>query len=137
MSKDEQYNRRNCIEFSGILDTRNDDKLEEIIIKACKDVNIDVSGMDIGVCHRLLVKQNAANVIKWVIVNFVNRKHAKSILSKKFPLSSTNFSRLNINDKLYFNFSLCQYYCYLWRRCKDLQRKKMIHHTFLSEQTLP
>ena len=101
MSKDDQYNRRNCIEFSGILDTRNDDKLEETIIKACKDVNnIDVSGMDIGICHRLLVKQNAANVSKWVIVNFVNRKHAKSILSKKFPLSSTNFSRLNINDKL-------------------------------------
>ena len=93
--------------------------------------------MDIGVCHRLLVKRNAANVSKWVIVKFVNREHAKSILSKKFPLSSTNFSRLNINDKLYFNLSLCQYYCYLWRRCKDLQRKEMIHHTFLSEQTLP
>ena len=46
MSKDDQYNRRNCIEFSGILDTRNDDKLEETIIKACKDVNIDVSGME-------------------------------------------------------------------------------------------
>ena len=60
MSKDEQYNRRNCIEFSGILDTRNYDKLEETIIKACKDVNIDVIGMDIGVCHRLLVKRNAA-----------------------------------------------------------------------------
>ena len=26
--KDEQYNRRNCIEFSGIPDTINDDKLE-------------------------------------------------------------------------------------------------------------
>ena len=34
--KDEQYNRRNWIEFSGISDTINDDKLEERIIEACK-----------------------------------------------------------------------------------------------------
>ena len=36
--KDEQCNRRNCIEFYGIPDTINDDKFEERIIEACKDV---------------------------------------------------------------------------------------------------
>ena len=44
--KDKQYNRRNCIEFSGIPDTINDDKLEERIIVACKDVKGTV--MQIG-----------------------------------------------------------------------------------------
>ena len=67
-------------------------------------------------------------------------------MSKKFTLSSTDFSRLNINNKVYFNPPLCPYYRYSWERCKDLQRRKMIHHVFclgsvaankLTDQSLP
>ena len=39
-----------------IPNTINDDKLEDTIIEACKDVNIDVSETDIEACHRLPVK---------------------------------------------------------------------------------
>ena len=46
ISNHKQHNHRNCIEFSGILDTINNDKLEETIIKACKDNNIDVRKTD-------------------------------------------------------------------------------------------
>ena len=62
-----------------------------------------------------------------------------------FTMSSTAFSRLNIN-KVYVSPSLCPYYRYLWGRCKDLQRRKIIHYIFclesvvaikLTEQTLP
>ena len=95
---DEPYNRRNCVEFFGIPDTINDDNLEGTIIEACKDINIDVSETDIEACHRLPVRRNATNASKRVIVKFVNRKHAESILTKKFTLSSTDFSRLNINN---------------------------------------
>ena len=38
ISKDEQYNRRNCVEFSGIPDIINDDNLEDTNVKACKDI---------------------------------------------------------------------------------------------------
>ena len=86
ISKDEQYNRHNCVEFSGIPDTINDDNLEDTIIEACKDINIDVSETDIEACHRLPVRRNATNASKRVIVKFVNRKHAESILSKKIFL---------------------------------------------------
>ena len=97
-------------------------------------------------CHRLPVRRNATNASKRVIVKFVNRKHAESILTKKFTLSSTDFSRLNINNKVYVKPSLCPYYRYIWGRCKDLQRRKMIHHVFclgsvvaikLTDQSLP
>ena len=128
--KDEQYNRCNYVEFSDIPDTINDDKLEDTIMKACKDVNMDVSETDIEACHRLSIRRNATNVSKKVIVKFVNRKHTESILSNKFTLSSMDFSRLNINNKVYVNPFLCPYYRYLWGRCKDLQRRKMIHHVF-------
>ena len=80
ISKDVQYNHRNCIELSGIPNTINDDKLEETIIEACKDVNIDISETDIEACHRLPVRCNETNVNKRVIVKFVNRRHAESIL---------------------------------------------------------
>ena len=113
ISKDGQFNRRNCIEFSIISDTINDNKLEETVIEACKDNNIDVSEMDTEACNRPPAIRNAANVCKRVIVKFVNRKHAKSIMSKNFTLSSTDFSRLNMNKKLYVNTSLSPYYYYL------------------------
>ena len=60
----------------------------------------------------------------------MNMKHAESIMSKKFALSSTDFAKLNINNKVYFNPPLCLYYRYSWERCKDLQRRKMMHHVF-------
>ena len=71
ISKDEQYNRCNCIEFFGIPYTFNDDNLEDTIIEPCKDINIDVSETDIEACHRLLIRRNATNASKRVIVKFV------------------------------------------------------------------
>ena len=47
ISKDEQHSRRNGIQVSSISNTISDDKLEETIIEACKDVNINVSKRDI------------------------------------------------------------------------------------------
>ena len=59
--------------------------------------------MDIEACQRLPIRCNTATVGERVIVKFMNHKHAESTLSKKFTLSSTNFSILNINNKLYVN----------------------------------
>ena len=77
----------NCIELSGIPDTINVNKLGEIIIEAYKDININISETDIEACHRLHLRCNSGNVGKTVIIKFLNRKHAESSLSKKFPLS--------------------------------------------------
>ena len=60
--KDKQYNRLNYIEFSGIPDAINDDKLKETIIEAWKDIFIDVIETDIDNCRRLTVRPNVTNV---------------------------------------------------------------------------
>ena len=60
--KDKQYNRLNYIEFSGIPDAINDDKLKETIIEAWKDIFNDVIETDIDNCHRLTVRPNVTNV---------------------------------------------------------------------------
>ena len=49
ISKDEQDNYHNCIEFSGIRYTINDDKLEETITETFEDIDIDVREMDVEV----------------------------------------------------------------------------------------
>ena len=136
ISKDRQYNRRKCVEFSSVPATTIDDNLEDTIIEACKYINIDVSETDIEACHRLPIRRNATNASKRVIVKFVNRKHSESFLSKTFTLSSTDFFRLNINNKVYVNPYLCPYYRYLWGWCKDLQYRKMTHHAFCLESVV-
>ena len=136
ISKDRQYNLRKCVEFSSIPATTIDNNLEDTIIEACKYINIDVSETDIEACHRLPIRRNATNASKRVIVKFVNRKHSESFLSKTFTLSSTDFFRLNINNKVYVNPCLCPYYRYLWGWCKDLQYRKMIHHVFCLESVV-
>ena len=102
--------------------------------------------MDKKACRKLHVRHNAANIGKRVIVKFVNHKHAESILSKNSTLSSTDFSRINIYNRLYVNFSVCPYYRYLWGQCKDMQQRKIIHYVFclgsvvaikLTEEILP
>ena len=136
ISKDRQYNLRKCVEFSSIPATTIDDNLEDTIIEACKYINIDVSETDIEACHRLPIRRNATNASKRVTVKFVNRKYAESFLSKTFTLSSTDFFRLDINNKVYVNPCLCPYYRYLWGWCKDLQYRKMIHHVFCLESVV-
>ena len=136
ISKDRQYNRRKCVEFSSVPATTIDDNLEDTIIEARKYINIDVSETDIEACHRLPIRRNATNASKRVIVKFVKWKHAESFLSKTFTLSSTDFFRLNINNKVYVNPCLCPYYRYLWGWCKDLQYRKMKHHVFCLESVL-
>ena len=64
ISKDKQYNRHNCVEFFTITN----DKLEDTIIKASKDVNINVNEMDIEACQRLTIRCNATNVSKRVML---------------------------------------------------------------------
>ena len=47
LSKNEQYGRRNNIEISGDSSEIPDQYLEENIIKICKDLDINISHMDI------------------------------------------------------------------------------------------
>ena len=49
----EQFSWRNNIELAGIPNSIRDDDLEETVINICKEHGIDISPMDIEVCHRL------------------------------------------------------------------------------------
>ena len=77
---------------------------------------------DIEGCHRLPLGRNNTTDKKRVIVKFVNRKHSKLKLRSKKSIS--------MKSKVYINHSLCPYYCYIWAKCKDLQRKGKVSQVF-------
>ena len=111
ISKNEQYGRRNNVEISGISNPIPDQDLEENIVKICKDLDINISRMDIEGCHRLPLGRSTNNTTKRVIVKFVNRKHSEVMLQRKKDINSKN--------KVYLTHSLCLYYRFLWGKCKD------------------
>jgi len=72
----DQYNRRNNIEISGIPTEVADDVLEEKIIEIRRKTDVEISANDIEACHRLPSKKGN----KKVIVKFVNRKKTEKCL---------------------------------------------------------
>ena len=78
--------------------------------------------MDIEGRHRLPIERNTANTTKRVVVKLVNRKHSEGMLQQKKDINSKN--------KVFVTHSLCPYYCFLWGKCKDLQRKGRISQVF-------
>ena len=77
------YNRRNNVEISGISNEVSDQNLEETVIGICKDSAIEVNSLYIEGCHRLPLGRNVTNTNKRVIVKFVNRKHSEAMLQRK------------------------------------------------------
>ena len=64
LSKNEQYGCRNYVEISGISNQIPDQDLEENVVKICKDLDINISPIDIEDCHRLPLGRNSTNAMK-------------------------------------------------------------------------
>ena len=90
LSKNEQYGRRNNVEISEISNQIPDQDLEENVVKICKDLDINISPMDIEDCLRLPLRRNSTNTTKRVIVKFVNQKHFEVMLQQKKGINSKN-----------------------------------------------
>ena len=97
-----QYNRRNNVEISGILNKIPDDDLENHVIESCKNSNIIINSADIEGCrHRLPLGRNSTTDNKRVIVKSINRKQSELMLRSKKSVS--------LKSKVHINNSLCPY----------------------------
>ena len=119
--KPKQYNRRNNAEISGISNKTPDSDLENHVVEICRNSNI-INPADIEGCHHLPLGHNSTTANKRVIVKFVNRKHLELMLCSKKSIS--------LKSKVYINHLLCQYYCYIWGKYEDLQRKGKVSQVF-------
>ena len=115
LSKNEQYGHHKNVEISEISNQIPDQDLEENVVKICKDSDMNISPMDIEGCDRLPLGRNSINTTKRVIVKFVNGKHSEAMLQRK---------KDNSKNMVFVTHSLYPYYCFLWDKCKDLQRKR-------------
>ena len=75
----EQYDRRNNIEITGILDNIEDNNLEHSVIEVFKATDIQISHNDIEDCHRI---GKSKGYSKKTIVRLVNRKYCNQEIQK-------------------------------------------------------
>ena len=100
------------------------------MIEICHYSGLEIEPKDIEGCHRLPVFRYSRDSNKGVIVKLINRKHSEALLRNENPISSKDFSHLNVHGKIFVSVSLCPYYRYIWGKRKDLQRRGKMYQVF-------
>ena len=95
----DQYGRRENVEFVNIPESITQEQLMKHISEVCKSINIKVTENDVHNLHRIGKKSSRP---RNVIVRFVNRKTAFTLLKNKKKLKSTKY-------KYYITENLCPY----------------------------
>ena len=118
--RNSQYSRRECIEISGIPADVENNNLENTALEIISRAGVNVPNEDVEGCHR--IGRNNATILK-----FSRRKDCYATLKVRKEISKIKFDDININDKIYINQSLCQYYKTLRWRCKKMWENELIH----------
>ena len=95
----DQYSRRNNVEFKNIPESIGQKKLEDYVIKVLDSVGVKVCSYDIVAVHRLGKPKD--NLIRNVIVRFMNRKNAySSLFYRKYLLDIADYRNIFITENL-------------------------------------
>ena len=127
----EQYSRRECIEFIGIPDSIPNNEIENKVGDILSKLDISITGTDIQACHRLKDKDR-------VIVKFSNRKTTMEVLRNRKKLKTVEMSSLDFPEetKIFANESLCPYYRGIWAKCRKLLNDGLIKHLWTYNGTV-
>ena len=123
--QNDQYQRRNNVEISGIPSTVENVDLEEKVCDIFKSIDVCVESNDFEACHRLPYSRNEnRDMPQRTIVRLVNRKTCESALKNRKKLKESNKIALGFPEdtKLFINDSLCPYYRVLYGKCKKLYK---------------
>ena len=94
-----QYGRRENVEFCNIPESIGDKDLEEHILTICQSLGMKkISAYNIVAVHR--IGKRLPSKPRNVIVRFVNRKHAFSLLKNKKKLKDGEYKRYFIIENL-------------------------------------
>ena len=128
----QQYSRRNNVEFCGIPDSVDNTILEQTIINIAHNIDIDINHSDFEACHRLEGKNK--NGPSRVIARFANRRICESLLvsAKRLKSKQKELNELGLENSIYINNNLCNYYKLLWGKAKGLFKKKLIKEFWTS-----
>ena len=131
-----QYNRRSCIEISGIPVNISGDKLEEEVIKIYASAGYKVQDRELAhheiqSCHRIGKKGKT-------ICRMVNRKFAEVALynSKKLKDSKVYENKIFINNSFCKDFNHFNYIIRKANKARKIHRFKIqqgVHHNQVTE----
>ena len=127
-SQMEQYSRRECLEFTGISESVQQNDLEDKVRTILTKIDVNVSSENIEACHR--IGKNGKTLVK-----FSRRKDIGQIFHKKSLLKEIDPLTLNFpaSTKIYINESLCPSNRHLWFLCKKLWQSKKIYSFWTSQ----
>ena len=97
-----QYNRRKCLEISGIPENIESKDLENLTLQIFEKIDISVDPENAEDCHWVKTLRS-----KKVIIKLSRWKDANNIRSEKKKLKGKNLTSLGINTPVYINDSLC------------------------------
>ena len=112
-------------EFPNILESLQDDDLEDCVTKIFNECDNSVDPAYIEACHRLKLKARP----KKVIMKLSKRKDVFNFLQRRKKLKFVDIIKVGLRQGslVFINQILCSYYKYLWSLCKRLHSKKLIH----------
>ena len=122
-SANAQYLRRECLEVVGIPREVEQKDMEDKLLSVPENVGCKIDPDNIEDFHRLSKKSDN------VIIKFSRQKDCQHALQVKNDLRKLNLEDLGFHgkNKIYINWSLCQYYRMLWSRSKKLHGMGIIH----------
>ena len=77
-----------------------------LLTSSIDESGIDAEARDIKRCRRLPLSRNSSGHDKRVIVKFVNRKYAETLLKDKKRINGKNFGHLYVTNKVFVSVSL-------------------------------
>lgn len=118
-----QYGRRQSIEIVNIDESIRQTKLEDYVINFFASLKIEIESYNIVAVHRL-GKFSGKN--RNVIVRFLNRKDAISILKKRRQILNLNGKNRKFN-KLFVIENLCPYNKKIFNKLYNMKKSKEIN----------
>ena len=122
----QQYGRRETLEFVGIPDSLEGQKIEKKVVELCVFAGVPVQERSFHAVHRLKHSNT-------VIVKFVHLKDAINVSRNKKSCGRLTLrpeKKLNLKGKVYINESLCKPFRRLFGICNSLFKKKAIKGNF-------
>ena len=127
----EQYDQKNNIEITGILDNIQGKHLELSVIVVNKAANIQISHNNIENCNH--IRKHKGNNSKRTIVSLMNQKYCKQILYNRKKFINFDGSRIFVpNAKIFTNKNLTNSNQQLAFNCRKLKRAKLISKAYSS-----
>ena len=122
----QQYSRRETIEFVGIPESVDDKDVEKKVVELCNFAGVPVTERSFHAVHRLKNRRT-------IIAKLVHRKAAVSILRNKKKLRDTDSAtqkKLNVKGRIFVNESLCTPLRRLFGICNSLYKLNVLKSNY-------